>query len=182
MRMLHAGGVECVADNQNSFEDKRALELPGNSAWLDSCGLKAVKILEPQKWRPPSRHHWYFIWCERDPLQQARSQMKFLRAMRVPIDNFATDRTRVGIIADTPKVRKELLDYPRRHLMVAHFEETLSAPMITALAIDSFLRPLKCHGLKFDPVAASKVVIPRAPECYDGFLELDQIAKDPSAP
>lgn len=172
MRMLHHGGVGVVADNSQSYETGRASVMSPDQSWLRECGGKAVKLLEPHRLELP-KIRYDFLWCERDPTQQAKSQVKLLRGMagfKIPAD--AWRQMREGIEEDTPSVKAELRGFPQARMWTVRFEAMLACPLVVASGVARFL----ARDLNVEAMAAQ--VVKRSPKCYEGFLELEQFEQE----
>lgn len=80
MAMLSDGGVPLAG-----VVAPGSYELLGggiDQAWTLDLGGRCVKLLESVLHRGiPPAPGWRFVWLDRDPLQQARSQVKFLRGL-----------------------------------------------------------------------------------------------------
>lgn len=129
MAMLWAGGCPC----------------PGEAPWEDPFPHKAqpgtaLKLLDLYKVRGlPAAAEWKFIWLDRDPMEQARSQIKFAMAtmpgaIKDPED--AIHRFACSYGQDRPRD----LAFLRRHgeVMVLQYERILAAPLKFAKALRRF--------------------------------------------
>lgn len=82
MRMLRAGGIPALADDQEGgLEYHEAVELPDNHAWLAKADGMAVKVLDPHRCVVPRQYDARFILMRRNVHEQALSQEKFLRTV-----------------------------------------------------------------------------------------------------
>lgn len=177
MRMLHKAGLEYVADNELSYEDDRAAIGRQDFSWLKECGGKCVKLLEPQILPLPRDLDYRFLWCERNPVEQARSQLKILKHWAgFHIENYREElhRTASGIRSDNEAVPEALLKtHHGSRLMRVAFEKLLESPELTLALISRFLeQPLNA--------TACIEVKRRDARCYPGFLE-DQLEKERGA-
>lgn len=173
MRMLYAAGVPVQADDHISFEWAVAdvTAVPERSAyWWQSCRGKAVKLLEPHRLDLPREADFHLLWCQRDLLHQALSQLKLLnRWMGLRPTRGDIIRTIRGIAEDTLHVRSALhLNWPKAKFLVLNFDETLAQPRQTAVGL--------CEWAGVEPTEprlASMVrqVLPRGPECHPQMLE-----------
>lgn len=171
MRMLYVAGVPVMADSKISFEHS-ALEgfarLPRQ--WWSECEGGAVKILEPHRHSLPADADFNFVWCQRDPLQQAKSQLKILgQWMGLQPQRGDLMRLAQGGLRDTPIIQALLqAHWPDAKFAVLFFEQTLAHPQETARQL--------CHwaGLEATPARVALMaaqVLPRGPGCYPGMLE-----------
>lgn len=167
MRLLHTRGIPVLADNHTSFEFDMATRLPKDSAWLESAGGKAVKILEPGVFIPPRGQPYDWIWMSRNPYEQARSNVKFLRqVLRVPADSAYRKKLERCIRQETPGLQKQLAGYPDSRFIEVSFEHLLEDPKRELARVNS------AFDLSVDCEVAAVEVINRSPNCLDGFLEL----------
>lgn len=96
MQMLDAGGLP-VLGSYPDYEPaivKEVNERP--AAWLEATAGRAVKALDPHRWRPPPGDH-RVIWLTRDVKQQARSGLKLLGGRT---DREARRRMTAGLTVD----------------------------------------------------------------------------------
>lgn len=168
MNMLYAGGMEVYADNMDSFETIKNIELPKYDAFLYDCRGKAVKLLDPLYFTPPrSKHKYRFIWMHRNPQEIARSQFKFFKLSNP--DAVLTIQSLVHLSNELKENTEKSITMLTRHrasgVLVVGFEEVLVKPLEVAGKVAEFL------GLPLDEGAMAGVVIERGPGCYDGFLE-----------
>ena len=184
MTMLDAGGFP-VTGPRPSYEPSERWRLGRpDPAWIGAQGGKAVKWIDPTKFRAGMRNllptEPVIILMERDPREQARSQVKLLADMVEPDRHVAKAMER-SIRRDTPLVRAQMRAlgtvYPFR------FEDVLKAPLMVA----SQLRGIVDHhfGALFDSGVAARAVIPRQPSCASDFwmenVVLPEIARELNA-
>lgn len=174
MRLLHAAGVPVVADNLLSFECERAsVTTPHrlrDGEWWESCRGKAVKLLEPQHLNLPRGLPLQLVWCQRDPLQQAKSQLKILRFW-CGLKASSGDLSRMvkGLRQDTPRVQAALQEaYPEARFLICFFEDTLKEPGLMSTHL--------CRWAGLDPApervaAMVRQVLPRGAGCLPYLLE-----------
>ncbi|MCP4573293.1 MAG: hypothetical protein GY838_13140 [bacterium] len=170
MRMLHHGGMDVLADNHSSYEDRRMTDLPEKTGWLREAEGKAVKLLDSNRFVPP-REGWeyVFILLHRDPKEQSRSMAKFLRILGGQIvKRKHRQAMQASIRGDMGTVQKILAR--RGPVFSVKFERVLSRPLFASQDIACFLGE---HGIHVDPTKMAEVVVARSPKCYDGLLELE---------
>lgn len=181
MTMLDAGGFP-VSGPRPSYEPSEQWQLGRpDPDWIAAQGGKAVKWIGPTNYRAGMRNllptEPVIILMERDPREQARSQVKLLS------DQIGTDRHVVkamerSIKRDTPLVRAQMRSlgtvYPFR------FEDVLKAPLVVASQLRGIVD--NHFGALFDSGVAAQAVIPRPPSCaVDFWMEnvvLPQIAAE----
>jgi len=169
MRMLSNGGMPIYCSDPILLETPHSTELPAHTDWLKDCEGAAVKILDPQRHRPPKEgYHYRFIWMYRDLEQQALSHLKFQsKLLKLPIDNprgRKRDYMRT-MQKETDQALKLLSEYGMPSIKV-RFEDLLTQPKVEAYRIKDFITDT--------PLDVQKMVctvIERPTKCYDGFLE-----------
>lgn len=165
MQMLRAGGVRCVG-KPPAFEDMRsAPHGPIEDGWFAKLAGRAVKVLEPALNRIPARVPRRAIWLDRDPEEQARSYLRFLRVVHgvAPGDDGATiGKLARSLVRDRPRSIACLGVVP----LIVPFERMLAQPAAVAEEISTFA------GLDLDPAAMAAVVGQRSNE-YGPYAELE---------
>lgn len=173
MQMLEAGGVPCVGEYP-AFEDPRSCSLQFDWKWFSSCAGKAVKVLDPHHLDVPLHSvPCSVIWLDRDPTEQAKSQLKFANAFApTQSDRNSRRRWRASLERDrVPAMRAA----GNGHMpwLTLTFEQLLSQRVESANRI--FLHLLK-ENIAFDEVAGCQVIRDRDPFCRkDLGLELELI-------
>ena len=172
MRMLHVGGMDVYAENPFSYETHDNFRLPHDTDWLSQAENKAMKILEPLEFYPPRGREYRFIFMTRDPIQQAKSQLKFLSATMedFEVSRHALTKIKRSLKRDTPKAIEMLISYPASQLIVVPFEALIAHPTGEAMRVSRL-----CGGLNV--LAMAGTVIERSSDCLPYFLELEQIAE-----
>ena len=167
MQMLSAGGLPAYADRQaQPYECARTLMLAHDHAWLPECYGHALKVLEPLHIKPFPRAPWRFILMQRNPVEQAKSQRKWLTMVaNENVPKTAVARIANGLRADLPKMRALLQRYGP--VLDVSFEELLAHPMETATAIAEFV------PVPLDVERMAAQVLRRSPACHPGLLELE---------
>lgn len=158
MSMLVAGGMTPGNAADPPYEgDPAALhgrDLSGTCVkLLDGAGLASV----PQGPTPS----WRFVWLDRDPLEQAKSYVKFLRTLAPVTGVGALDRDIPALAHSYRRDRPQLLGLLRRigPVLVLDFERVLANPRKAA----KLLRREVWPGL--DVAAAAGVVHVRDGAC-----------------
>jgi hypothetical protein len=165
MRMLRSGGMEVFAEMEQSCETNLIFTLPDNDAWLTHCTGKALKLLDPHKNQPSPAFSYRFIWMDRDPKQQALSQLKLLRELGGM--DFGSRKNMLAMkranIADRPKALSAIK--PHGPVMTVRFEDLLRDPLAEAYRVREFV------GRDLDCMAMMQQVVPRSPRCLPHMLE-----------
>lgn len=186
MQMLEAGGWPVVGRypdhepeevspfHQGAVTSRRAHEITVPADWIG----RAVKLIWPAAWGWGGGSPAIVVLATRDPLIQAESQVKLMRAMMpgAPIDS---SRRKLRQLADanaedTARARS-LVQRAGAPLLEWPFVGVLRDPRRMALRLSSFLHEHCGQGLDVDRAAA--MVIPRSPRCYPGLLEAILLAK-----
>jgi len=162
MAMLDAAGVRPVIGSAaRSYElDSLSPGLAGLSVG-DLAG-RAVKLLDYALWDNPATWpstKWRFVWCDRDPEEQAASQIKFFGALGLlqigPEESLAP--LRESLVRDRPKA---LAAYRTvGDLLVVSYDDVLARPTLLAGEIVEFL------GYPCDVEAAAAQVHNRSGKC-----------------
>ena len=119
---------------------------------------------------PPGTPHWRFVWLDRDPVQQARSHLKFARLMQLPIP--VSERNEARLVAGYRPARSRALGVLHGHgpVLKLRYEEVLSDPRRAA-------EQLRTVWPALDIDAAAAAVHQRSPECLPGVdFELSTVA------
>jgi hypothetical protein len=108
------------------------------------------------------------VWIDRDVEEQARSQIKFLRAMGVPADaNRKNIRAFVAGLRSDRMKSLATLHRLKAEMTFITFEDLLQSPRLTAKAIAGAM------GAPIDIERMIAVVRPRSPTCFPGMLEAE---------
>lgn len=156
-QMLAAGGLR-VAGQWPSYETPEP--------WLDA-EWQAAKLLDPH--RAPLG--WWLagalvIWLDRDPMQQARSQVKLLGE---------TFRCRTEARAFANRLRKDrkralmALRGARLDPLMWNFEQVLASPFLHAAALTRFVSIDGGGNQPFDTGKAAAAVLRRDSDCLPGL-------------
>lgn len=158
MTMLHRGGFP-VGDVPPDFEQRTPMR-PGAVSAEDLARFRglAVKWIDPTLATLPPGIKARTIWLERDPIEQARSQMKLLG---LKVSRHQLRALAASIRADAAKAR-QIVDRLGPVLPMS-FERILAAPIIEAARIHGFLGRL-------DIAKASAAVIRRAATCAPDLI------------
>lgn len=178
MRMLHAGGIRPIAGTHDrSYELDTLTEIV--AAAPHTRHGEAVKLLETLVLHPELDlgGGWRFVYTDRDPREQTKSQMKLLREIgQIPVDGTYDSRP---FERSLRRDRVALLVQCRRRgdTHVVPFEKALESPLQVAHELQRFVAPLA-----FDPFAAAAIVHVRSAKCApDLSFELDGKVPDGQA-
>lgn len=164
MHMLHAAGIPCIGEKP-AFEPPQVNHCAVDPAWLAQYPGRALKVLNPHETPLPSIDG-VVIWLDRDPKQQAASQIKF-NAMMMPglmtVDRGHRRRWVAGLVKDRPRALAAL---PKAPTLVLRFEDLIHHPYGQAMRIAQFLAQW-WPDLDWDAMAA--VVRPRSARCAPGL-------------
>lgn len=158
MQMLQAGGFK-VSGEYPAFE----VEAYSNGGPPPPSG--ASKILDLHR-NPPPGGPYRWIWLDRNPVEQAKSQAKFLRS----ICGLTVHRSEVKAIARSYAGDRRTGFAVMKRLggpvLLMTFEELVSRPLVSAEKIAAFVGGL-------DPEKMARVVRPRPPACLPYLLEAE---------
>lgn len=159
MQMLHKGGYPCVGEYP-AFEEYNIGEID----FKEATG-KAVKVVDTLHQFPPAGDY-FVIRLRRDLKQQAKSMVKLLQFIGIPIG-----KEEVPTIIDGLKKDYQVIDSWTRTqtgMVVIDFEAMITNP---EAALEKISRAI---GYELD-IEAADCVVSRDPKCYDGMLELKLI-------
>lgn len=155
MQMLAAGGLPPVSGSSPG-----ALELTDiRRAWHVRLPGRAVKLLEsiarPDLGIPPCRTGWRFVWLDRDPVQQAWSQVKMIQTLAPATGISLTDDPHLAaskLAASYREARPMLLRRLNSYgpVTVMRYEDVLADPHVGAV----LLRDRVWRWLDVDAAAA----------------------------
>jgi hypothetical protein len=166
MRALQAGGMHMYYDPNMtiSFESKLVLGLPDKSEFMEQVKGRALKIINPAVYRPPSGHDYRIIWMDRDKKQQIRSQVKFIREISGDITPEFKDHLKANYKKNLKACLKTIHALSTRVLRVS-FESAIRNRFATMKTVANFL------DNRVDPFRMQSAIVKRHTDCYDGFLE-----------
>ena len=151
MQMLHACGLRCAGDPP-AFEPPESNPLSGSltAEWIGQ--FDAIKVIDPHRSVFP-KVSALVLWLDRDPGEQAKSQLKLISAMMpgLPIENGAARRMRKSLLADRPTALRSFLGMPVQFLQ---FEEAIRDPAKFTWRVARFLYP----HFRIDPARAAACV------------------------
>lgn len=168
MTMLDAGRFP-VAGPRPSYEPaERWRAGRPDMAWLLSLHGCAVKWIDPMRHftlpgRLPVRP--VIILMERNPREQARSQIKMLGGAAAGLGRRAEKAMERSIRRDMPVIRATLGASATTYVMA--FEDALANPFWAARKLGRIVG--EHFDADFDEEVAMRVVIPRHPSCGPGF-------------
>lgn len=158
MAMLDAGGVPPVEGSSPG-----SYELPGLENMADvpaeTLNGRAIKLLDAiSYYRLPKVPEWRFLWIDRDPVQQARSMVKFSEAvMGIEMADDDVERFAQSYRDDRSRVIDAYNALGK--LFAVDYEDVLADPLRCAQFISGLV------PAPFDVEAAAAVVQKRPPEC-----------------
>lgn len=159
MKMLQAGGYPVYGEAPAFEPDDVGFDRTMRTLLPRLIG-KAAKILDPQLSDWPPTFDARIIWLDRDPKQQAKSQVKFVRTLNPGI-SIPGGAWRAMAASLKPDTAKALAIFERAGCPVLRlrFEEIITRPAHTALRLSDFV------ASDFDATAAHSVVIKRPTNC-----------------
>jgi hypothetical protein len=157
MRMLITAGLPRTGGAISPlWEDGRVIRLPRDHRWLDECHGGVLKLLTPHRMTPPVGGEYRWLWLDRDPVEQKKSQHKtaaWMKRKRMP---FKLKKWRAASLETIARVGGPLL--------MLQYEYILADPIRYAEIIGVF-----CGGL--DPAIMAAQVRDRGPECLPHMAE-----------
>lgn len=172
MQMLNAAGVPC-AGTAPAFEDIPVAPSGVDHDWLAHQGGCAVKWIDPTVTKMRHRNG-AAIFLSRDPVEQAKSQLKILGARN---DRPARRAMSNSVQRDARHARRIVTNLFGSHFVLSlHFDKILRDPAYAAARMASF-----CDGLGFpfgSPDDAASMVHKRDAKCApDLSAELRMISE-----
>lgn len=178
MQMLAAGGMPTPYSEFPSYE----IDFARTQVLMQALEGGAIKVLDPHVNRPPVGPVYRWIWLDRDPVEQAKSMVKFWKAAMIdaPSDlpafpEFTGDqiaKVAESFKRDRPQANGVMLKYTQcSGILKLRFEDILLDPPWAAYSLSKF-----CGG-NLDEGKMVAAVHPRSPECLPYLLELEQIAE-----
>lgn len=180
MQMLASAGVPCVG-SWPAYETDASMVGVFDATSFASRSNESIKLIDPANLPVGAMPNHIVIWLDRNPCEQAKSQVKFMSlvGLNLPNKRAATraieadlrksrdrHRARVGVPGGCPAV-------------TVQFENLIETPHMTAGEIVQFLGENGWHGLSAVSMAAQ--VRRRDPRCYPGFLEAALLAEKGAA-
>lgn len=171
MQMLHAGGVPCAGDWPD-FETNDSMSGRFDAKAFSALRGKAIKLITPADLPigPMPRH--VVIWLDRDPQEQAKSQLKMLYGIGAPVaNNRKSMRVFVaGLRRDRP-LNMAAAGVGRLPNLRLSFEGLITRPANSVSALEAFLLS---HGYDtVDRRAMQQQTRPRSAACYPGMMEVE---------
>ncbi len=178
MQMLAAGGIPTPYSSYPSYE----VDFAHTRVAIHDLHGGAIKVLDPHVNRPPVGPEYRWIWLDRDPVQQAKSMAKFLKAAMVeapaplpPMPEFGPDqiaKLAEAFKRDRPKANGVMLKYTQPSgILKLRFEAILADPNFAAYSLNKF-----CGG-RLDEAKMVAMVRLRSPECLPYLMEFEQMAE-----
>jgi hypothetical protein len=168
MAMLGAGGVPLFYDQPGSYEAERVMGLPDDIGWLALARGRALKVLEPQRYRLPDGPY-KFIWMARQATHIAQSQSGVLDLMLGEgLGPHAKAALANTLMRDSPKIKVMLQQYQDSKFMEVRFTDLIERPLEQAGRVAEYLG---LDGEAARQMAA--VVLPRSPEPSASPMEVE---------
>ncbi|RWB67602.1 hypothetical protein [Mesorhizobium sp.] len=178
MQMLYAGGIPCVG-HWPDFETGASSFGGFDPTAFAALRGKAIKLITPAELPIGQMPKHVVIWLDRDPEEQARSQLKMVATFMRSVD-----MSRKSIRAMAAGNRRGRLPNMaaigangRHPTLLLSFERLLTQPTDAAIAVDAFLHEHGYVGLNFE--AMRRQIRPRSPYCYPGMMEVDLLSAPP---
>lgn len=172
MQMLSAAGLPC-AGSFPDFEVDAVSSGPVSRDFMQAHAGHAAKRLDPQRAPTPAGAPFVSIWLDRDPLEQARSQVKFLHLMGgEPLPNRAQlRRWAAGLRRDRGDAVRAIAGQP---MIVVRFEDLVTIPLPTAQRVAGWLSP----WLTVDAQRMAAAALPRPAACQPAMeIEMQLVGR-----
>jgi hypothetical protein len=170
MNMLFHGGMRVHADDTVGFETSDFHGLPDDLSLFRNSRNKAVKILDPHRVKFPGGYDYRIIFMERNQLEQAKSNIKFLIYMKQITSkqpNSVIWKMQKSIMKDTKRCLRQLpkIVKSKSHFIRVRFENVLDDPFAEAK------RVVECIGYDLEIGRMVSAIIKRDPGCLYYMLE-----------
>lgn len=187
MQMLSVGGVDLGERAEwPYFEDRRAtLEAGGD--WVEEYHGKAVKVLDPLRYRLAPGHEYRAVWLSRNPREQARSWVKFhtQRQKLPPPTKQRVKETVRKMREGAARAQAYLSQLCEGRVLRLRFEDLIDHPVDVAKSLAEFLemdldvehmvaavrqRPTgsKCAPIMLEPILSRMGPVPHPSGAIDG--------------
>lgn len=172
MQMLAASGVPVTGNAEYpAYEDDRVGDglRTQKATWLRELHGEAVKLIDPQLYELPTGPRYKFIWLDRDPDEQAKSQLKFAAAFllgSVRQDRAARKALAASYRRDRPRAMARLATVSNVAPLIIGFESLLYYPERIAAELATAI-------IGLDAARMAACVRKRSPKCYPGMMEIE---------
>jgi hypothetical protein len=164
LKMVEAAGIPVLVDDYDRFLYTPVRDFRYGGQWPPDTDDRAVKVLEPHLYVPPMGQY-RAIWIDRDPTQQAKSQIKFaaMKAIKMPVSheqlvrNILRDRAAAMNVLRNATAYMESLELPSNMLEI-RFEDLIEHPKDMAADICQWLQ-------QGDPAVVAAVIQRRKSDC-----------------
>lgn len=169
MGLLGAAGVPVLADDPgHGWEYAPTARLPRDAGWLPGAVGRAFKLLDPHRCTLPAGLPYRVVWLDRMPMEQARSQLKFVRlrmGSAVRCGDRAERAISQSLLRDRPAAMAALRAVTPDVLAV-RFEDLIERPAATCAVVAAHLR------LGADPATLAARVDRRPATCLPYLREV----------
>ena len=166
MGMLSAGGVEPMVDGvrtadvdnpkgYHELEQVKALDKPGDNAWLGTARGKALKIISFLLQHLPDTYDYKIIFMRRNLPEVLASQQKMLERRGEGSGSVGDDKMARMFAAHLTKIAGVLASRDNCDVLYVEHRDTVDDPSAVARAINDFL------GGHLDTLAMTAVVDPQ---------------------
>ena len=166
MGMLSAGGVQLVADGvrtadednpkgYHELEQVKALDKPGDKAWLGAARGKALKIISFLLQHLPDTYDYKIIFMRRHLPEILASQQKMLERRGESSGDVGDDEMARMFSAHLTKIEGVLANRENCAVLYVEHRDAVDNPSAVALAVNDFL------GGHLDTEAMTAVVDPQ---------------------
>lgn len=166
MQMLYRAGIPCAGD-WPAFEPPAISPISSilDEGWLRAHVGHAIKLIDPFRFSIPENIPYLVIWLDRNELEQARSQAKFVHLIGgFPMANRAHIRRIAGALVEQRKLSlKKLAGWPR---LFVRFEDLIKPSSRTPEALAKFLA---AQFGTLDQSEMARAIIPRPSKCQPGI-------------
>jgi hypothetical protein len=149
MKMLEAGGLQILTDNQRVADDsnpkgyyefERVKKLKeGDFDWLPQAHGKVVKVISALLEFLPGRYSYKIIFMRRDMNEILSSQTQMLKHDGKPSDQVTDQKMAELYAAHLKRIEDWLAQQPNMRTLWVSYNQTLKDPQATVTQLNSFL-------------------------------------------
>lgn len=148
MRMLAAGGLPVLTDNQRAadddnplgyFEDERIKRLAKDNSWLGEARGKVIKVVSPLLKHLVPEYRYRIIFLQRDMAEVLKSQRQMLIRRGEPTDKISDEEMAAAYRKHLADVEAWLAKQPNMDVLYVKYREVVESPTEHAEMIARFL-------------------------------------------
>jgi hypothetical protein len=148
MRMLEAGGMDVVTDNERRadidnprgyYEFELVKKIESDKSWLPDAQGKAFKMVSRLLYKLPEDHEYQIIFMKRDMEQMLRSQEKMLTRLGKSGGSVSDEEMAKLFQSELQKIGSWLSEQGNIRVTYLDYGDVVNDPVDAAAHIDEFL-------------------------------------------